>query len=387
MAKRRTRGDGGLTQRHDHSSCPPLVDGERAPHRCRGRWQGTVNAEVDGKRVRKTYYGRTMAEAKAKVDKANAEKRAGTLVVSTVTVEGWLTHWLDKIAARDLKPQTIRGYRGYLTRWLIPQLGRRRLADLRPEHVRDLHDTMREAGCSEATVRQAHAILKKSLRDAVNDGKLVTSPADRVKSPKTSKAKRDQLTPEQARRVLDHTDDARWWLALFYGMRQGEVLGLRWSDIDLDRGFLRIEQTLQIAEDGAPFFGPPKSQSSIRAVPLLPRMTARLRLHWVNSGHPTEGLVFPGPDGEPRKRYADYKAWKRLLVDATQPPLAPLPDVALHSARNSATSVLEAAGVADRLAAQIVGHSQVQITHGYQTADLERMRLAFDAAGRLLELD
>jgi integrase len=304
-----------------------------------------------------------------------------------MTVEKWLTHWLDKIAGRNLKPQTITGYRGYLSHWLIPQLGKRRLTDLRPEHVRDLHDAMREAGCAEATVRQAHAILKKSLKDAVFEGKLTVSPADRVKSPRTDKNKREQLTTHQARRILAHTDDARWWLALFYGMRQGEVLGLRWSDVDLDRGIVAVAQTLQIGEDRQPFFGTPKSKSSRRVMPLVPLMSARVRLHWIASGQPVDGLVFPSPDGGPRNRYADYKAWKRLLNDATTPPLAPLPPIALHAARNSAASLLEAAGVSDRLVMQIMGHSQVQITHGYQTADLERMSSAFNAAGKLLELD
>jgi integrase len=335
----------------------------------------------DGKTRRKTLYGRTQAEAKAKLDKARRERDAGTLVMSSMTVEKWLIHWLDKIAARDLKPQTIKGYRGYISHWLIPELGKKRLTDLRPEHIRGLHDAMRDAGCAEATVRQAHAILKRSLRVAVFEGKLAVSPAERVKSPKTDRERRQQLTIAQAKRILDHTDDARWWLAVFYGMRQGEVLGLRWTDVDLDKSRLTIAQTLQLAEDGTPFFGPPKSKTSRRTMPMSPLLAARLRLHWIAEGQPADGLVFPAPGGGPRNRYADYKAWKRLLADLDLPP------VALHAARNTAASLLEASGVQDRLVAQILGHSQVQITHGYQTADDERIGQAFDAAGRLLELE
>lgn len=389
MTKRRSKGDGGLVQRHDHPTCPPLeMDGGRPKHSCKGRWVGTIDVTIDGRKRRKYIYGRTQAQARAKLDKARGEKAAGTLVVSSMTVEKWLHHWLDSIAARNLKPQTITGYRGYIDHWLVPQMGKRRLTDLRPEHIRALHDTMREDGRSEATVRQAHAILKKSLRDAVFDGKLTVSPGERVKSPKTTTRRRKQLTLEQAWIVLKAAgDDARWWLALYYGLRQGEALGLHWRDVDFEHRTIAVVQTLQYAEDGTPFFGDPKSENSQRVMPLLPVVEARLKVHYLAQGRPdVDSLVFPRSDGGPVKRYADYKAWHRLLDAAAVPPWAPIPRVSLHSARGTAASVLEAAGVSDRLVMQILGHSQVQMTHQYQTADLDRMRAAFEAASRVLEL-
>lgn len=392
MAKRRTKGDGGLYQRHDHGTCPPLdANGERPAHRCQGRWVGTIDViDETGKRRRKTIYGRTQAQAKVKLNAAQVEKKAGTLVLATMTTEKWLNHWLEKIAARDIKAQTQRGYRGYLDRYLIPQLGRRRLTDLRPEHVRDLHDWMREQGLSEATVRQAHAILKKALRDAVFEGKLAISPADRVKSPKVEKNSRRSLSAADAKRVLMAAgDDARWWLALFYGMRQGEVLGLRWCDVDFDRHTLSIEQTLITDENYQLRFDTPKSRASRRVLPLVSLMEARLRLHHVNSGSPSArstDLVF-SDGGLPIWPNKDWQAWRDLLTRATTPPLAPVPHIALHAARNSAASLLEEAGVPDRLVMQILGHSQVQITHGYQSADLARMVTAFEALGTMLELE
>ena len=128
-------------------------------------------------------------------------------------------------------------------------------------------------------------------------------------------------------------------------------------------------------------------------------MEARLRLAYVAAGQPSQearcdgvtgqcahGLVFTD-HGRPWWPNDDWARWRDLLVAATRPPWAPIPHVALHSARNSAASVLEAAGVPDRLVAQILGHSQVQITHGYQQADLDRMRQAFTAAGHLLAIE
>lgn len=388
MTKRRTKGDGGLTQRHDHPSCPSRDDhGHRAPHACKGRWQGTIDVVIDGQRKRKYVYAKTQRAARLKLAEAVRARDSGTLIIGTTTVEQWLTYWLDNIAARRVKPQTLRGYRSKTRTYLVPFLGRHRLTALRPEHIRGLHDWMRGRELAEATVRQTHAVLDKALHDAVNDGKIASSPADRVDAPKTTRNRRQGLTLDQARIVLRQAgDDARWWLALFYGLRQGECLGLRWEDVDFDRRALTVAQTLQTAEDGTLFFDRPKSEASSRTLPLLPQVEARLRLLWLDAGKPGTGLVFHR-GGQPIRPRDDWQAWRDLLDAAVRPPLAPLPQIALHAARNSAASLMEAAGIQERMVMQILGHSQVQMTHSYQTAEIERTRTALEQAGRVLELD
>ena len=250
MTKRRTRGDGGLYQRHDAPTCPPLIDGDRAEHRCQGRWVGTVEVFIDGKRRRKAVYGKTSREVRLKLSEALKDKQDGTLVVASMTVEKWIDYWLDNIAARTLRPQTLRGYRSKVNVYIKPAIGKHRLTALAPEHIRQMHDTMRANGLAEASVRQAHAILKRALRVAVMEGKLGTNPADRMDSPSTETADRAQLDVHQARMVLAEAgEDARWWLALFYGLRQGEVLGLRWCDVDLDQGVMHVRQSLQTDND------------------------------------------------------------------------------------------------------------------------------------------
>lgn len=385
MAKRRTRGDGGLYQRHDHPGCPPLINGERAAHKCQGRWVGNIVVRIDGKVRRKSVYGRTQKEARIKLAAALREKSDGTLVVASMTTGAWLNYWLDNIA--DVRPQTRRGYRSKLDRYLIPQLGKIRLTDLRPEHIRAMHKKMRTDGLAEASVRQTHAILRRALKVAVQEGKLGSSPAERMEAPSTETAKRQTFTADQARRVLAATDNARWWLALFYGMRQGEVLGLRWCDVDFDRHLLRIEQSLQTDMDGALIFGPPKSRASKRPLPLLPIMEARLKLLWIAAGEPgpdsTELIL--NVDGKPIRPRDDWQAWVDLL-ESIGTEEEPLPRIALHAARNSAASLMEAAGVPDRVVAQILGHSQVQITHGYQVAEVERLRAALTQVDDFLAL-
>jgi integrase len=383
MTKRRTKGDGGLIQRHDHPTCPPLIEGQRTDHTCKGRWVGTLDVrQPGGGGVRRKYvYGRTQKEAQTKLRKAIRERDAGTLVMSKETVEAWLTYWLENIAARNLKPKTLLGYRGYVDNHLIPNLGKRRLTDVRPEHIRALHDAMRDAGRKPASILQAHAILAKALGDAVKDGRLAANPCDRVQRPSAPKNHRTGLTLEQALHLLRSTDALRWWLAVFYGMRQGEVLGLRWGDVDLDARVIRIDQTLvNLGRHGGLTFGTPKSKTSRRTIPILPLIEARVRLALaeLDESPAPDALVFARPDGSPIHPSADHKAWRELLTSLD------LPQIALHAARNTASSVMEAAGIPDRLVAQILGHSSVQITHGYQSAEVERMRSALAQVEALL---
>ncbi|WP_163168070.1 site-specific integrase [Arthrobacter sp. Alg241-R88] len=388
MTQRRSKGEGGITQRHDHPSCPPRTNGTRPEHRCRGRWQATLDVIIDGRRKRKTIYAPTKAEARVKLAKALRERDSGALVMQTITVEAWTTAWLERKSRppKPLKPQTMRSYRSKTARYIVPMIGRRKLTDLRAEHIEAMYDQMRDDGLAEATIRQTHAILARALKDAVRVDKLSYNPIDKTNPPGTDKAVREQFTVDQARRVLRAAgDDARWWLALFYGVRQGEVLGLDWARVDLDTGVLYVAETLQTGEDGRLFLGAPKTDASQRIVPMLPQIANRLRLLWESEGEPTAGLVFHR-GGKPLQPKRDWQAWRDLIMRANDED-HPVPVIALHAARNSAASVMEAAGIPDRLVMQILGQSQVSTTHRYQRADVERMRTALESAGRLLELD
>lgn len=389
--KRRARGEGGLVQRHDHPTCPKIVDGVRPAHTCRGRWAATVDVRLpDGSVKRKTVYGKTQTEARRALSKMVRERDEGTLIVNTSTVEGWVNHWYSDIASRTLKPQTLRGYRGFLDNHIIPHLGRKKLDKITPAELRLWHDQLAAKGLAPATVRQAHMILKKALKDAVYEGLLVVSPADRVKSPQAPRQYREGLSFDQARMVLKAAgDEPRWWLAVFCGMRQGEVLGLRWCDLDFARKTITIAQTRQALPGGGWTFGTPKSRAGARTIPMLPQIEARLKVHALSlvETPDADDLVFPGRDGGPRDTKGDWKQWRALLDHASTPPWAPIPQVPLHAARNTAASLMEAAGIPDRVVAQILGHSQVQITHGYQNADLDRMRDELNKAARVLALE
>ena len=367
MTQRRPKGEGSLTQRSD------------------GRWTGRFSTVVAGRKKRVQVYGRTQKEARIKLDRAKREASQGTLVIGSRPLDWWMDHWMKTIAPRRVKPQTLAGYRSKVNRYIKPHLGHWRLSQLEPEHIRIWHDILRERGgvdgkpLAEASVRQAHAILRKALTDAVRDRKLPYSPAESVDPPSTYTAERERLNLTQAQAALKAAgDNPRWWLAIFYGMRQGECLGLRWGDVDLDAGTITIAQTLQM-DKGKVIFDRPKSKKSERVIPMRGEIAVRLRLAKPADADPGD-LVF-ARDGEPVRPWVDNRAWHEFLDSAG------LPWVALHSARNTAADVLEAARVPDRLVAQILGHSSVRMTHRYTHAELAQMLAGLDSAAVVLELE
>lgn len=400
MPKRRTKGDGGLIQRHDHPNCPALVlvghDDKGRPvkarpeHPCRGRWVGTVDVQLPGGTTKRKYvYGKTQAEARRKLAKAVAERDAGTLAFDGgLTVEKWMDQWLERRRKppKPLKPQTWNGYVEKNRSWIRPHLGQRRLSDLRPHHIDALYDLMRSQGKAEATIRQVHAILSKALGDAVRKTLIAVSPMERVDPPGTETNDRAQFTLAQARQALEAAgDSARWWLALFYGMRQGECLGLRWEDVDFERHTLTVAATDQADYGGkARIEGAPKSRTSRRTLPMTGHIEARLKLLHADQGEPRTGRVFLNGRGAPLAPRADWAAWRAFIDSATVVPFAPLPYIALHAARNTAASLMEAASIPDRMVAQILGHANVKQTHGYQAGDLERVGEALLRAEHLL---
>lgn len=324
---------------------------------------------VDGKRRRRAIYGRTRKEAAIRLQEAIAAKNSGSLVVGQVTVETWMRHWLDVVCVeRGLKVNTMKSHRSKVDRYILPAVGHRRLDRLEPEHIRAMFADMRKRGLSEATLRQTHAILQRALRVAMREGKVIRNVAELVDPPATTKNRRTGLPVAQARQVLKGAD-LRWYVALYLGLRQGEALGLSWPDVDLERGVLHVERTLVRVPGEGLRFDTPKSRASRRVVPLPTVVLSRFKVAWAEhlaAGGDPNGLVFHR-DGLPIDHRADWQAWRDRLEEAGVQPIA------LHAARNTAASLLEGAGVPARVVAQILGQSTVEVTYGYQDADLDRL--------------
>lgn len=361
---RRGRGEGSVYQRGDN------------------RWVGVLNLGwAEGKRRRKVVYAATRREAVVKLGALQRDHLAGTLLATAPTVESWMRYWLDHVAVERVRVSTLAGYRSKADNYIVPQLGRHRLDQLRASHLRSLYAAMRDKGLSDATVRQTHAILHRALKVAVREERVRRNVAEQIDAPKVPKDRRTPLTVAQARQVLTAAKDtpleSRWYVALYLGLRQGEALGLRWVDVDLQTGVLYVRQALQRVAGRGLVIVQPKSRTSHRAVPIPTIVGSRLAVHWAQHaarGGTLDGYVWSRPDGSPIDPHADWKAWQQLLERAG------VPHVALHAARNTAISLLMAAGVPDKVASEIVGHSTVQITRDiYQRGDPEQHRRAMAA--------
>lgn len=326
-----------------------------------------------GKRQRRTVSASTLKALHLKRRKLDDELRAGLKADGTMTVARWLEVWLDDVAAVSVRPRTLVGYRSYVDTHLSPQLGKHRLKDLRPDHVRALYRHMQAQGKSAATIRQAHAILSRALKVAEADGKIIKSPTASVSPPGGERGSHGKLTLEEAVKVLailpGRPDAARWYAALLLGLRQGEALGLDWAQVDLDEGLLHVTQSQTLDAKGKIALGPVKSKSSRRTLPLLPEVALPLS----QMPTPHKGLVWG-----PRQPASDYGAWQALLAEAG------VPKRPLHAARATTASLLSEAGVPPKIIAEILGHSQVQVTEAHYIHGDESVHR--DALGRLTTL-
>ena len=376
---RRAYGEGSIDRFHNHPTCPPVVDGVRAAHTCKGSYRARAMVTVAGKRVRKTVYGSTRAEVVTKLKKLHAAEQNGTLLASrdTATVEAWLRTWYAA-ATPKLKSNTQRAYLSRIDRYLVPHLGKHRLDRLTPQHVTAMYDALRAQGLAEGTLRQCHAVLHRALRVAMRQGKLVVNVADMIDPPTTAQQPRKALTLDEAWAVLRTAgENPRPWVALLCGLRQGEAMGLRWCDVVLDGPdvYLVVNRAMHTRADGTIGYDTPKTRSSARMVPLPTPVAARLAVaraqHLAAGGTDQDRVFLHGYRHNPLKR--DYNDWCALLKAAG------VDHRPLHAARNTTAHLLEDAGVAPRVVAEILGHTSLVMTYRYQAGNQPAVREAMRA--------
>lgn len=364
MGRRRLRTEGSIYQRASDN-----------------RWVGVVDLGiVNGKRVRKTVTAATKRELTPKFN-ALKESTGSGVDDEQLTVKAWMERWLTEVASERNRESTLRTYRMYVDNWIVPQVGHVRLAKLRPDHVQGLMHAMTVAGKSDSTRRQVYAILRRSLKVAVNFRLIPRNPADAVDAPSVGKGSHGKFTLTEAKALLaacqrpDGSIESRWVCALLAGLRQGEALGLMWDDVDLDNRRIVVRQAAQQVKGEGVKLVPLKSAASYRAVPMVAPVWAAL------SRQERSGAFVWGGD-QPRAPRRDWQAWGDFVRSVEDVPYRPL-----HAARATCGSLLLDAGVPDKIIAEILGHSQVQVTREhYLHGDDTMHRSAMDRLDGLLEL-
>lgn len=343
-----------------------------------GRWFAAIELS-SGKRARKTVSAKTRAEVVRKLRKLQQQMDAGIAPESATTGE-WLHYWITEIAPRTkrkgklIRERTLIGYRSYIDNWLTPHLGRVKLQQLTPDHVRALYRAMRKAGRSETTIRQAHAILHRALNVALKEGRVVRNAASLADSPSSERNPTPHLTPDLMQRVLaagrTPRELCRLIAAAVLGLRQEEALGLQWPDFDERPGWVHVQRAVQRHAGAGLVVTDVKSDTSNRFVSLL---TPGVAEAFAGYRMMAEGQwVFPGHNpANPEDPRRDYEVWKQALLRAG------VPHVPLRGARASAASALLGSGESAEVIAEILGHAKGSI----KVAEEHYLHTTADARG------
>ena len=218
-----------------------------------GYWHGrvTVGFKDDGTLDRRHTMSKDRAVVTRKVREMEKNRSTGAIaqVGQKWTVASWLRHWLDVIAAPNLRSSSAAAYRTAIEKHLIPGLGKQKLDRLQPEHLERLYRKMIDNGAKPATAHQVHRTMRTAMGEAVRRGHVARNVAQLAKPPRIQPEPVEPLTLEEVQQLLavaeKEPNGARWAIALALGLRQGEALGLRWSDIDFDRGLLYVSASIR----------------------------------------------------------------------------------------------------------------------------------------------
>lgn len=358
-----------------------------------GVWAAVIDLGwVDGKRKRKYVYAKSEAEAVRKRDELRRQLQLGVdLAAPPRTVEAWLMEWLRDVKAHDgTRPSTLVRYRLAVSKHLVPGLGRVKLDRLTPRDVQRFLTGLR-GKLAPASIIKVHAVLRVALADAERMDLVPRNVAKAAKPPALGRIERRALTLEEAKTLLTALTGDRleslFVLALATGLRRAELLGLRWSDVDLPGKALFVRQTLQRTDSGLEFV-PPKTHRSARPLPLsdlavraLESQRLRQAKERLAAGEAWQdlGLVFANTIGtamEPRnvnRRFEQLRA------------AAGLEWLHLHDLRHAFATFLLDQGEELRTVMELLGHSTIRMTADtYGHVLPARARQAASAIDRIL---
>lgn len=368
MASRRGHNEGSIYQRASD-----------------GLWVATVSLGYgpNGKRKRKPIYGKTRKEVAEKLKTLLHEQQSGLpIVTERQTLAQFLQHWLSEVAQPSLRASTFSTYESHIRTHIVPALGRVALQQLTPQQIQSFLNHKLAGGLSPRTVADIHAVMRTALQQAVKWNLMARNVATLVERPRIPQKQVQYLTPAQARTFLQSVQSDRlqalYLTAMSLGLRRGEALGLRWDDIDLDRGILAVRAALQRI-NGKLQLVELKTKAAHRSINLPSVTLAALKAHrrrqleerlLAGSQWQELGFVFTTRIGTP----IEPRNYKRSFDKALE--RAGLDHMRIHDMRHTAASLLLAQGVPAKVISEILGHARVGITldiysHLYEPARQE----------------
>ena len=349
---RRGRGEGTIRKRTD------------------GRWEGriTIGITTTGHSRTTSMYAPTREECAKKMAAVQSKFNAGKYIDATKTLTAdYFTEWLEH--HHSLSANTRNTYQNYIRTNIAPHLGGYKLAALTPLMLESWIKKLTTAGKGQRVIEQSFVIAKAAFRRAVEWGLLESNPFDRVKRPPKSTTKRNFWTPQQAAKVLEvaktHRLHAAYLLFLVCGLRRGEVLGLRWQDIDFTASRIRIQQTLIFLNGVRTFKPTPKTTAGERTFTLPPDVLEALRVRQgqyilertqAGTAWLEHDLIFNYHDGTGLPEAQLRRANADICKQAGVPRITP------HEMRHTYTSLALLRKVDLKEVSRRLGHARVQTT-------------------------
>jgi integrase len=371
MAGKRANGEGSIYRRMD------------------GRWAASVSLD---RGRRKHFYGRTRQEVAQRLTAALKNRQDGVLVApEKESVASYLQRWLHDAARPTVRATTFEGYERIIRLHVVPELGRVRLARLTPPALSRLYRTLLDKGLSPKTVRLVHALLHRAFSQAVRWRLVGVNVADAVDAPRPVRREFRTLSSDEALRLMGEARSDRlhalFVLAIASGMREAELLGLRWSDVNLEHGTLSVRQQAMRVK-GQWLFTEPKTSKGRRVIALPPFAIEALRQHRVRHAEERlrmgtawedHDLVFPNHVGRPVEKQNLLRRHFWPLLER-----AGLPHMRFHDLRHTAATLLLSEGVDPKVVQERLGHSTINTTmdvYSHVMPTLQR-----EAAGHLERL-
>lgn len=366
MAKRRGNQEGAIYERAN------------------GHWQAQIS--IDGRRLSRSFPSKK--ECLLWIKEITQQKEEGLSFLSAnISLAEYLNQWLTSIKP-NLRPKTWLQYEGIINNHLSPYLGRVKLIDLKPATLQALYTKKLEEGRGSRTVQLVHAVLHRSLGMAEKQGLIGRNPASKVEKPTIKRKEMAVLSDGEIRQMLFYAQGkqigAILQLAVTTGMRQGEILGLKWSDVDWASSTIRVQRQLQRISGMGFVFPQPKTQSGVRTVQIGATTLKMLMAHkdaqdsQLGPEGNKQNLVFTSSIGTPKEPRVVHHEFKRILAEAH------LPNMRFHDLRHTAASLMLMSGMQLIRIARQLGHSRPSITldiYGHLIPGLEN-----EAAQRLDEL-
>jgi len=342
-----------------------------------------------GTTKRMYFSGKTSGEVIEKMDAAKAKRSTGVLTSeSSILFKDWMKTWLEDYQEGHLKPSTYSMYE-YLARvHITPALGELTLSNIQTSQLQKLYKQKLESGrkdgeggLSTQTIHHMNKVIRGALAQAVAEGKILRNPAENVKLPRMERKPIHPLTKDQVNKFLNDIQDdwlyPVYFLALGTGLRRGEILGLRWKDIDLEANTVTIKQELLFV-DGKPLLQEGTKTPGSKSTVTMPDVVAdTMRKHKIHQsaamlalGHKLKekDIVFTWASGDPISPNYVYHHFKELLTDHQ------LPNIRFHDLRHTFATLLLEEGVHPKIVADMLRHASVKTTldtYSHVSADMQ----------------